>query len=728
MRTTLSRALVAAALSELVLAQAGAEPPPVAPVRAVVDDYHGTRIADPYRYMENLRDPEVQAWIKGQADYASGVLASIPGRAKLLQRIQELDSALPYRLGVVRRWPNGDLLYLKMRAEEHVEKLHFRDAATGAERLLVDPEKWAAAGKHYTLSFVRPSPDGKHIAYGVDESGSEQTVLRVLDVVSGKDLPETIDRMESDYTPPCWLPDGKGFVYSRRRTLPADAPATEVYKKTSARLHRLGGEAQLDPVIFSMETTKAVPMAEADFPSIVLTANSPWAIGKIQHGDATDLTLYAAPVSALADSNIPWVRVCDVEHQVKQFAVAGEDIYLVTASGATRYKVVRTALAKPDFAGAQTIVPQGEGVLQRLAVARDGLYVHSLRAGLHRIDRLPFGQPGKLETVQLPAAEPSGHVIAASPDVEGVLIETESWTRRGRIYQYDPKTRALTDTALRPSGKFDNIEGLEATEVLVTSHDGVKVPMSILHKAGIKLDGSHPTLVSGYGAYGMTMSAHFNPVNLAWLERGGVLAYTNVRGGGAYGKEWHLAGQKATKPNTWKDFIACCEYLVQKGYTSPGKLAGSGGSAGGILIGRAITERPDLFAGALIGVGCLDALRMETTTNGVPNIQEFGSVVTREGFDGLLAMSAYAHVRDGTKYPAVLLTHGINDPRVEPWQSAKMTARLQAANASGKPVLFRVDYQAGHGIGSTKKQRQELLADSWAFLLWQMGEAEFQKP
>jgi prolyl oligopeptidase len=221
----------------------------------------------------------------------------------------------------------------------------------------------------------------------------------------------------------------------------------------------------------------------------------------------------------------------------------------------------------------------------------------------------------------------------------------------------------------------------------------------------------------------MTMPPHFDPVSLAWLERGGVLAFAHVRGGGDFGKEWHLAGQKATKPNTWKDFIACCEYLVQKGYTTPAKLAGQGGSAGGVLIGRAITDRPDLFAAALINVGCTDAIRFETTANGVPNIQEFGTVATRAGFEGLLEMSAYAHVKDGVKYPAVLLTHGINDPRVEPWQSAKMAARLQAATASDKPVLLRVDYDAGHGIGSTKTQRQELRADEWAFLLWQMGEA-----
>ncbi|MDQ3625382.1 MAG: prolyl oligopeptidase family serine peptidase, partial [Verrucomicrobiota bacterium] len=246
------------------------------------------------------------------------------------------------------------------------------------------------------------------------------------------------------------------------------------------------------------------------------------------------------------------------------------------------------------------------------------------------------------------------------------------------------------------------------------------------YKKGIKLDGGNPTLLSGYGSYGMSISVNFDGNDLAWLERGGVMAIAHVRGGGEGGKEWHLAGQKTNKPNTWKDFIACAEYLLENKYTSREKLAGQGGSAGGILIGRAITERPELFTAALLNVGALDAIRFETTMNGPPNVPEFGTVTTEQGFKGLRAMSAYHHVVDGTPYPAVMLTHGVNDPRVDPWMSAKMCARLQKGTTSGKPVLFRVDYVAGHGIGSTRTQQQQLQADQWAFLLWQMADAEFQ--
>ncbi len=693
--------------------------PPVAPARPVTDTYFGAQVTDPYRYMENLNDPEVQAWIKGQADYARHVLDSLPDRNVLLARIRELDAGAPYRISIVHRWPNGDMEYLKTMAKENLAKLYWKDGKTGEEKLLVDPEKWSQPGKHFALEFCRPSPDGKFVAYGLAAAGSEQTVLHVLDVAAGKDVGETIANMESDYTPPSWLADSSGFVYSRRRDLPENAPATEVYKQTYAMLHKLNGKVAEDRLLLSMKHGLS-GLAETDFPSVVLNTGSNFAIGKVKHGDANELTLYCAPVSELQGSEVHWKKICDVSDEVTGFAVHGDDVYLVTSAGAPRFKVVRVGLQNPEFAKGEVVVPASESVVESVSVGHDALYVGVLDAGMNRIWRLPYGAGAKAQAIELPAGMPSGYAISVQADLDGVLVATSSWTRGGKLYSYDPKTNTLTDTQLQPPGKYDDLDEFESKEVMARSYDGVKVPLSIIYKKGIKLDGSHPTLVSGYGGYGMVSSPHFSATSIAWLERGGVLAHAHVRGGGEFGKEWHLAGQKKTKPNTWKDFIACCEYLVKEGYTSKAKLAGEGGSAGGILIGRAVTERPDLFAAAIINVGCTDMLRMETTTNGVPNIPEFGSVTTKEGFEGLYEMSTYVHVEKGVKYPAILLTHGINDPRVEPWMSAKLTAKLQADSASGKPILFRVDYDAGHGIGSTKRQRQEQQADQWAFLLWQM--------
>jgi prolyl oligopeptidase len=261
---------------------------------------------------------------------------------------------------------------------------------------------------------------------------------------------------------------------------------------------------------------------------------------------------------------------------------------------------------------------------------------------------------------------------------------------------------------------------------MVPSHDGVQVPLAVVHRKGLVLDGSNPTLLEGYGAYGFSIEAWFDPRSVAWLERGGVLAYANVRGSGAFGDAWYRAGFKATKPNTWKDGIACATYLIDQRYTAPARLGIWGTSAGGIFVGRAVTTAPELFAAAIFDVGVMDAVRAEESANGITNISEFGSYKNPDEFPALLEMSTYHQIRDGVAYPAVLLVHGMNDPRVDVWHSAKAAARLQAATSSGKPVLLRLDGQAGHGVGSTAQQGYSKLADIYSFLLWQFGVSGFE--
>ena len=698
-----------------------AEQPPVAPVKPVVDDYHGTSVTDPYRYMEDFQSPAVQAWVKAQAEFAQRQLASIPGRDELLARIAELDAGTPYTLSDIKRMPGGDLFYFKQMARENVAKVYVRDGQTGAETLLIDPETFPKTDEnaHYSVSFFRVSPDGSQLLYGFAASGSEQTTLKVFDRASGRDLPDTIDRIEAEYALPDWLPDGKSFVYSRRQAVAPDAPPTDGYKFTQAFQHTLGGDPQQAKPIFANGASGSPAMAEMDFPAVIVSLGSRWAIGQVRHGDETDLTLYVTELKSLGTPSVHWTKVCDRADQVTSFAVRGDDIYLLTAHNAPRFQIVRTSLDRPEFSTAAVIVAPGKSVVNSLAVAQDALYVGILAGVPNRILRVPFVEGAAPQPLELPDGEPSGSLVAVSAKLPGALVSTRSWTRAGRLYQYDPEAKTLTDTNLLPRGKYDAPDSITSTEALVTSHDGVQVPLSIIHRRDLQLNNSNPTLLSGYGAYGFTAAMRYSPTQLAWLERGGVLAIAHVRGGGAFGKEWHHAGRKHTKSNTWKDFLACAEYLVKERYTSPAKLTGQGGSAGGILIGRAITERPDLFAAAQISVGCTDMLRFETTMNGPPNVPEFGTVTKPDEFRSLLAMSTLHHVRDGVRYPAVILTHGINDPRVEPWLSAKTTARLQAATASGKPIFFRVDYQAGHGIGSTKSQRHQELADVWSFFLWQ---------
>lgn len=703
-----------------------AQKPPAAPVRPVTDEFYGNSVIDNYRYMEDLKNPEVQAWIKGQAEYAASVLNKIPGRDTFLARVKELDSGSPYQIYYFNRRANGVVYYMKMLASENVAKLYERKGKQGIEQLLVDPEKRnVSKDEHHTLQFYIPSPDDRYLIYGLTQGGSEKTTLYLLDLNTGMALADSVDRVDPWYSVPNWLPDCRSFVYTRLRETSPVTPPTELWNNSRTYQHVLGENPEKDQLLLAAKMFPQVNIEPTDFPSVWVPKGSEFAVAQIKHGDQSELTLYAAPVGSIGKSNTPWVKVCDVADSVSEFTMMKEYVYLVSAKNAPRYKLVRTSLVSPDLPAAKVIVPPGEPVVEGAIPAKDALYVRVLDGGYNRIMRIDYATSEK-ESLQLPARA-SGYVVSASREIEGVFIVAMSWTRGGGILSYDPVTRSFTDTGLQPKGKFDDVPGYESQEVKVRSHDGVSIPLSILYKTGIKLDGANPTILTGYGSYGISSPVYFDPTLLAWLERGGVYAVAHVRGGGEYGKEWHLAGQKLNKPNTWKDFTACAQYLVDTKYTRPDRLAGQGGSAGGILIGRAITERPDLFGAAVINVGCTDMIRMETTPNGVPNIPEFGSTKTEDGFRGLYAMSALHHVKDGVPYPAVLLTHGINDPRVDPWMSAKMAARLQAATSSGKPVLFRVNYEAGHGIGSTKDQYQQETADTWAFLLWQFGVDEFQK-
>jgi prolyl oligopeptidase len=418
------------------------------------------------------------------------------------------------------------------------------------------------------------------------------------------------------------------------------------------------------------------------------------------------------------------MKICDFSDRVTRFDVLGDDIYLLTYRDSPRFSIVRTSLAAPDLRNATTVVPASEQVLVRLETARDGLYFEARDGAVKRLMRLAWGASSA--TPVGGPLEGNAAIFAGRSDRDGVLFSLAAWTSARQIYITDAAGRA-SNTGLQELGKFGAPAGLVTTEVKVKSHDGALVPLSITHRRDARLDGSNPTLLYGYGAYGFSEDPNFEPMRLAWLERGGIYAVANVRGSGVYGQEWYRAGYKSTKPNTWKDLIACGEFLIAQKYTSSARLAIMGRSAGGITVGRALTERPDLFAAAVPVVGVLDAVRMETTANGVPNIPEFGTVAREEEFRALLAMSSYHHVREGTAYPAVLLLHGVNDPRVNYWHSSKMAARLLAASTSRRPVLLALDYDAGHGIGATRLQRQRDTADTFAFLFWQTGHPQFQR-
>ena len=715
------RSCLSLKITILVLAIAAFTParaqsgPPVAELQPVTETFFGTTVTDPYRWLENWREGKAADWLKAQDTYTRSSLKLIPGREKFLTRVRELDTA---STGVrsAQLW-GGKLFYLKTDPGADNRKLYVKEGAS--ERLLVDPELLTKNGVHYSIDYFQPSLDGKLVAYGISPGGSEDSVIHILETESGKQLADSIDRAR--FGGINWLPGNKSFVYNRLQKLTPDMPRTAFEQRSRDYIHEVGNDPEKDPFIFGWNYS-GIKLDDNDFSFVAYLPNSPYAFGIVAHGTQNEITAYYVPLSQLHSSTISWKKLVDVADEVTGFSPYKNQIYLLTHKNKPRYEVTLTSLDNPDVAHATVVVPASQVVIQEVDVAADAVYIRDLDGGIDRTRRLTFD--GKIEPISAGEGK-STQEISVTPTESGALIHAVSWTTSPRWLKYDPQTKTVADTGIQPPLPVDTSK-YTADEVKAKSADGTMIPVSVIHARDISLDGNHPTHLIGYGAYGISYDAFFDPVWIAWLERGGVIAFAHVRGGGEYGEEWYRAGYKLTKQHTIDDFVAAAQYLIENKYTSPQRLSGEGTSAGGILIGGAVTQHPELFAGALIRVGCSNALRMEFTPNGPPNIAEFGSVTDADGFKGLYAMDAYQHVKDGVAYPGVLLTAGINDPRVDPMQPAKMTARLQAATSSKKPILLRVDYDAGHGMGSTRSQHDLEFADEMSFLLWQFGDPAFQ--
>ncbi|HEX7637584.1 MAG TPA: prolyl oligopeptidase family serine peptidase [Burkholderiaceae bacterium] len=708
--------------STLASAQAPSQPP-VAPVRPVVDNYFGTQVTDDYRYFENLADPEVRAWMKGQADYTRARLDALPGRAKLLARIHALMNTDLRRAGFVRR---GDRWFYEVFAPgAQVPRLYWRDGLKGEEHLLVDPGKLGeGSGTHYALDFFEPSWDGRRIAYGLSAGGSENSVMHVMDVASGKELGESITRTSDSVV--SWRPDNRSFFYLRYVKPTPGMPANETMYNGRTYLHKLGThlDGEGDAAVFGRGVAPGLDVPEGQGTYVLVSPDSSYAVAVANHNmDENPSTVYVAPLAKVTGAGTPWKKIADVADGATELRLHGPTLYVLSQKDAPRFRLLATPLAAPDLARARVVIPEGTGVLTDVALAQDGLYARTRDGAVSHLHHLGYDGRGD----QLVPAPFEGNVGAATTDPArpGALFGVRGWLEATHLVAYDPATRRSEDTGLNPPASLDT-SGFEAREVFATSYDGTRIPLSLIYRKGLRQDGSHPTILEGYGAYGISLEPALNPTNLAWIERGGIIAVAHVRGGGEYGEGWHLAGYKRTKINTILDFIACGRWLVAQKYTTPQRLAGEGGSAGGITAGGALTWAPDAFGVILDLVGMSDTLRSWTEPNGPPNISEFGSPQDEQGFHDLYAMGAYEHVRDGVAYPAVMFSTGANDPRVAPWHMMKMAARVQAANPGGKPALLRIDYDAGHGIGSSNAQREALLADLWSFALWQMGDPEFQ--
>jgi prolyl oligopeptidase len=708
-------ARTAAALLLLVAGCATHESPgdsmSATPKRPVVDTYHGVEVVDDYRWLEDASDPEVRAWSDAQNDRTRAVLDHLPSVDSIRARITALmkSTSVSYR-GVTAR--GGTLFAMKVEPPKQqaflVAMKSPGDPAT--ERVVLDPTALDAEGTT-SIDFYSPSRDGRLVAVSISEKGSESGTVHCYETATGKEVGEPIPRVNGGTAggSVAWNGDGTGFWYTRYPH-EGERPAEDMDFYQQVWFHRLGTPPEKDAYEVGREFPRIAEIQlESDAAGVHVLAN-------VFNGDGGEHAFW------LRGRDGKWTQLSRFEDQIVAGAFGrADDLYFLSHKDAPRGQVLRSAVA--TAAQTSVAVPQSENTIQWFVATANRLFVVDQTGGPEKL-RVFERKGGEFR----PCAAAAFGGAASLDDVarlEGdeVLVRTQSYTTAPRWSHVTSSGDTPWKEVQSPLSEKSAIDFSDAEVVreTATSKDGTRVPMTIVRRKGTPLDGANPTLLYGYGGYGICMAPYYQKPLRAWLDQGGVYVVANIRGGGEFGDEWHKAGNLTKKQNVFDDFAACARRLVELGYTRPERLALEGGSNGGLLMGAMITQHPDLCRAVVSHVGIYDMLRVETTPNGAFNVTEFGTVKDEAQFRALHAYSPYHRVVDGAAYPAVLFMTGANDPRVEPYNSRKMTARLLAATSSGRPILLRTSANSGHGMGSSLDQRIEEQVDELSFLLNELG-------
>jgi prolyl oligopeptidase len=715
-RTHLASALAVASVAALV---AGGQRPDTEK-RPVKDTYHDITVVDDYRWLENWDDPAVKSWSDAQNTYARGVLDALPATKEIRQRITELQSGVTsYSRGTFRA---GRLFLLKRDASRDQPRIVALSApdAVASERVVFDPLARDPKGGT-SIDWYIPSPDGTKVAVSLSEGGSERGNVHVFDVATGKEIGEVIERVNYGTAggSVTWAGDSSGVYYSRYPRV-GERPAEDLDFYTQVYFHALGTPVTSD----RYEIGKEFPRIAEIF--LTTSGDGRYILANVANGDGGEFAQFVRlPGGA-------WTQITTFKDKVVH-GVFGDDgaLYLLSRNGAPRGKVLRLPLngdTPPQLKAAAIVVPESADAVigfnfygsETILPTKSRLYVVDLVGGPNRVRMFsPTGAP--LGTLPLPPVSAVEDMIRINDDVlyrVATFLDPPAW------YRFDPAARKSASPpdklAISSTATPTSVEA-EVVRATAISKDGTRVPMSIIRRKGTVLNGRNPTLLTGYGGYGVSYTPDFLGTHRLWLEQGGVLVVANIRGGGEFGEAWHLAGNLTKKQNVFDDFIACADTLIKLRYTSADRLAIEGGSNGGLLMGAALTQRPGLFKAVVSHVGIYDMLRVELSSNGAFNVPEFGTVKDSDQFAAMYTYSPYHRVKDGTRYPAVLFLTGSNDPRVDPMQSRKMTARLQAANAGNSPVLLRTSSTSGHGIGTALTETINQEVDVFAFLFEQLG-------
>ena len=712
-----ARLAVSLLLATCIAAVPSIPPRPVTPKRPVVDEYHGVKVVDDYRWLENWDDPEVKQWSAAENARTREYLDNLPPRPAIRERIRQLVTASSASYNDLEF--RGEILFAM---EEQPPKqqamlvaLRSADDASSA-RVIFDPNVVSGQGST-AVDFYRPSLDGKYVAVATSLNGSEDSSAHIFQAATGKELPDVVPRVNFATAGGSieWKADTSGFYYTRYPQ-GNERPPEDANFYQQIYFHRLGTDPKQDVYVIGKEFPRIAEIA------LRASDDGRWLVASVANGDGGEFAHY------VMDSSGHWRQVTHFEDGIV-LAKAGVDgnLYMLSRKDAPRGQILRVALSDPDLKQAKVIVPQSSGTgsdetarasIESFLPAPSHLYVTDIIGGPSRV-RVFDNDGHQLKGPSLPPISAVGELVSIGGG--NVLFYTATYLDPPAWYRLDVADGKATRTALYETSpvKFDDAE---VVREFATSKDGTRVPVNIIRRKGTKLDGTNPLLLYGYGGYTISLKPYFvGSDTRIWLDQGGVYVIANLRGGGEYGEEWHKAGNLTRKQNVFDDFIGCAEYLIAQKYTTPAHLAILGGSNGGLLMGAALTQRPDLFRAVVSFVGIYDMLRAELDPNGAFNVTEYGTVRDPAQFQALYAYSPYHHVKDGTAYPAVLFLTGENDHRVNPMQSRKMTSRLQAANSSDHPILLRTTSSAGHGIGTALDERIEEGADVFSFLFDQLG-------
>ena len=665
----------------------------------VVEVLHGESVSDPYRWLEDGESPETRDWTARQNAVTESYLAGVPSRERIRRRLDELLG-----IGVlsVPTPTRGRYFYSRRDGQQNQPVLYWRDGVDAADRVAVDPNILNATGTT-ALDWHYPSPDGRLLAYGLSEDGSEQSVLHVLELDTGRHLPDQIDRMRAAAL--AWLPDNSGFYYSRYPA-PGQVPAGEEPYHRAIYFHRLGTDPSDDPLTYQ-------PAQKEYWPDVRLSPDGRWLlIGVARTFDQTDLH-----IRDLASGG-PLVPVAENLPASFDGEIAHGRLFLRTNLDAPTYRLFQVDPEHPERSAWREIVPpRPDAVLEGATVAGDHLALAYLEQASSRF-RLTDLEGRSVQEISLPAL---GSLFGVGAEWNGreLFYGFSSYTVPPSVYRIDLTTGA-SSLWKRVETDIDSSR-FEVRQVSYSSRDGTSISMFLVHPAGLALSGDNPTYLTGYGGFNISMTPSFSRSLLLWLEKGGVVAIPNIRGGGEYGESWHQAGILANKQNSFDDFIAAAEWLIARGYTRPAHLAVAGGSNGGLLVGAMLTQRPELFRAVLVQVPLLDMLRYHRFLIARLWIPEYGTPDEPAQFRWLRAYSPYHHVRPGVAYPAVLLATAESDTRVDPMHARKMAARLQAATSGERPILLRLESQAGHGAGKPRSKALDELTDTWTFVFSELG-------